>query len=69
VGEGGPISYLLTPHPPDYIENERVEFEDGWFVKSCFITKDEMKTCELTRTKFKPKKKRILLKFLMLLKY
>jgi len=30
---------------------ERVEFEDGWFVKSSFISKDEMKACQLTRTK------------------
>jgi hypothetical protein len=35
----------------------RVEFEDGWLIKSSFITMDEMKACQLTRTKFKKKKK------------
>jgi hypothetical protein len=25
----------------------RVEFEDGWLIKSSFITKDEMKACQL----------------------
>jgi hypothetical protein len=34
----------------------RVEFEDGWLLKSSFITEDEMKACQLTRTK-KTKKK------------
>jgi hypothetical protein len=34
----------------------RVEFEDGWLIKSSFITKDEMKACQLTRTKIQPKK-------------
>jgi hypothetical protein len=27
----------------------RVDFEDSWLIKSCFIT--EMKACQLTRTK------------------
>jgi hypothetical protein len=26
-------------------------FEDGWLIKSSFITKDEHKACQLTRTK------------------
>jgi hypothetical protein len=34
----------------------RVEFEDGWLIKSSFITKDEMKACQLTRTKIQQKK-------------
>jgi hypothetical protein len=34
----------------------RVDFEDGWLIKSSFITKDEMKACQLTKTKL-PKKK------------
>jgi len=29
--------------------NEWVEFEDGWLIKSNFITADEMKACQLTR--------------------
>jgi hypothetical protein len=33
----------------------RVDFEDGWLIKSSFITKDEMKACQLTRTKFPQK--------------
>jgi hypothetical protein len=36
----------------------RVEFEDGWLIKSSFITKDEMKACQLTRTKIQQKKKK-----------
>jgi hypothetical protein len=36
----------------------RVEFEDGWLIKYRFITKDEMKACPLTRTKFQKKKKK-----------
>ncbi len=35
----------------------RVDFEDGWLVKSSFITKDEMKACQLTRTKLPHTKK------------
>jgi hypothetical protein len=31
----------------------RVEFEDGWLIKPSFITKDEIKACQLTRTKIK----------------
>ncbi len=37
--------------------NGRVEFEDGWLIKTSFITKDKMKACQLTRTKIKKKKK------------
>jgi hypothetical protein len=40
----------------------RVEFEDGWLIKSSFITKYEMKACQLTRTKVQkktPKKTRL----------
>jgi hypothetical protein len=33
----------------------RVDFEDGWLLKSSFITKDEMKACQLTKTKFPQK--------------
>ncbi len=36
----------------------RVEFEDGWLIKSSFITMDEMKACQLTRTKFQKKNKK-----------
>jgi len=36
----------------------RVEFEDGWLIKFSFITKDEMKACQLTRTKIQQKKKK-----------
>ena len=34
----------------------RVDFEGGWLIKSSFITKDEMKACQLTRTKLPQKK-------------
>jgi hypothetical protein len=34
----------------------RVNFEGGWLSKSSFITKDEMKDCQLTRTKLPQKK-------------
>jgi hypothetical protein len=34
----------------------RVEFEDGWLIKPSFITKDEMKACQLTSTKIQQKK-------------
>jgi len=27
----------------------RVEFEDGWLIKSRFINKDEMKACQITK--------------------
>ncbi len=33
----------------------RVEFEDGWLIKSSFKTEDEMKACQLTRTKLQKK--------------
>jgi hypothetical protein len=35
----------------------RVEFEDGWLIISIFITMDEMKACQQTRTKIKNPKK------------
>jgi hypothetical protein len=38
--------------------NRRVDFEDSWLIKSSFITKDEMKACQLTRTKHPQKKKK-----------
>jgi hypothetical protein len=38
----------------------RVDFEDGWLIKSSFITKDEMKACQLTRTKLPNKNKKML---------
>jgi hypothetical protein len=38
--------------------NRRVDFEDSWLIKSSFITKDEMKACQLTRTKLPQKKKK-----------
>ncbi len=28
----------------------RMDFEDGWFIKSSFLTKDEHEACQLTRT-------------------
>ncbi len=34
----------------------RVDFEDEWLLKSSFITKDEMKACQLTKTKLPQKK-------------
>jgi hypothetical protein len=33
----------------------RVDFMDGWLLKSSFIKKDEMKACQLTRTKLPQK--------------
>jgi hypothetical protein len=33
----------------------RVDFEDGWLIKSSFITKNEMKACMLTGTKLPQK--------------
>jgi hypothetical protein len=36
----------------------RVEFEDGWLIKPSLITKDEIKACQLTRTKIQKKKKK-----------
>jgi len=38
--------------------NGRVDFEDGWLIKSSFITKDEHEACQLTRTKVQQKKKK-----------
>jgi hypothetical protein len=35
-----------------------VEFEDVWFIKPSSITVDEMKACQLTRTKSPPPKKK-----------
>jgi hypothetical protein len=40
----------------------RVDFEDGWLIKSSFITKDEMKACQLTRTKLPQKNIIIIIK-------
>jgi hypothetical protein len=37
--------------------NGRVEFEDGWLLNPSFITKNEIKACQLTMTKFQKKKK------------
>jgi hypothetical protein len=39
------------------LANGRVDFEDGWFIKSSFVTKDEHETCQLTRTKVQSAKK------------
>jgi hypothetical protein len=39
----------------------RVEFEEGWLIKSSFISKDEMKAFQLTRTKKKKKNKKTLI--------
>jgi hypothetical protein len=36
----------------------RVDFEDGWLLKSSFITTDEMKACQQTRAKLSQTKKR-----------
>jgi hypothetical protein len=33
----------------------RVDFEDGWLIKSSFITKDEMKAYQLIMTKLPQK--------------
>jgi hypothetical protein len=33
----------------------RVEFEDGWLIKSSFMNVDEMTACQLTSTKLKKK--------------
>ncbi len=41
----------------------KVDFEDGWLIKSSFITKDEMKACQLTRTKLPQKKKKRIKEF------
>jgi hypothetical protein len=37
------------------LQKGRVDFEDGWLIKSSFITKDELKACQLTRTKLPQK--------------
>jgi hypothetical protein len=37
----------------------RVDFEDGWLIKSSFKTKDEIKACQLTRTELPQEKKKI----------
>jgi hypothetical protein len=54
---GAKIEWKLTWHCCICCNPEkgRVNFEDGWLVKSSFITKDEMKACQLTRTKFPQK--------------
>jgi hypothetical protein len=36
----------------------RLDFEDSWLLKSSFITKDEIKACQLTRTKLPQKKEK-----------
>jgi hypothetical protein len=36
----------------------RVEFVDGWLIKSSFLTKDEMKACQLTWTKIQQQRKK-----------
>jgi len=38
------------------LQKGRVDFLDRWLIKSNFITKDEMKACQLTRTKFPHRK-------------
>jgi hypothetical protein len=51
--------------------NGRVDFEDGWLIKSSFITKDEHEACQLTRTKApkKKKKKKFALMFALLFNF
>jgi hypothetical protein len=39
----------------------RVEFEDGWLIKSSFITKDEMKSLSANQDQKKNKKKKLYL--------
>ena len=39
------VNILILP------ANQRVDFENGWLIKSSFITKDEHKVCQLNRTK------------------
>jgi hypothetical protein len=64
----------------DPAKGRRVEFADGWLIKSSFIIKDEMKACQLTRTKSKIQKiylyknlennmKKIYLKCMKILKF
>jgi hypothetical protein len=36
----------------------RVDFEDSWLIKSSFKTKDEMKACQQTMTKFQQQQKK-----------
>jgi hypothetical protein len=36
-------------------EKGRVEFRDGWLIKSSFITMSKMKACQIIKTKFPPK--------------
>jgi hypothetical protein len=43
----------------------RVEFVDGWLIKSSFITKDEMNASQLTRTKSNNKKQNKKLKLIL----
>ena len=40
----------------DNYANGRVEFEDGWLIKSYFLNKEKLKACKLTRTKIQQKK-------------
>ncbi len=44
-------------------EKGKVDFEDSWLIKSSFITKDEMKAFQLTRTKLPQKKKKRIKEF------
>ena len=52
--ERGIVAYAVI------LQKVRVDFEDSWLIKSSFITKDEMKACQLTRTKLPQKKKTFL---------
>jgi hypothetical protein len=56
------IEWKLTWHNCIYCNpaKGRVDFEDGWLIKSSFITKDEMKACQLTRTKLPHKKSHLI---------
>jgi hypothetical protein len=42
--------------------NGRVDFENGWLIKSSFITTDEHEACQLTRTKAQKQKQNIFCK-------
>jgi hypothetical protein len=49
------------------LANGRVDFEDGWLIKSSFIPKDEHEACQLTRTKVQQQKKNF--RFLKILQF
>ncbi len=59
------IEWKLTRHCCKCCNPEKgkVDFEDSWVIKSSFITKDEMKACQLTRTKLPQKKKKRIKEF------